>query len=96
LADALSPCHCHSLSERKNYEEMAKMTRHIGYIHGSTLEPFSPPCFCQSGVGLEEYTYHYQQGYHQVTGKPYYYYYYYYYHGPAPEEQKSSLLPMAA
>ena len=47
------------------------MTRHIGYIHDSKLEPFSPPCFCQSGVGLEEYTYHYQKGYRQVTGEPY-------------------------
>jgi len=49
------------------------MTRHIGYIHGSRLEPFSPPSFCQSGAGLEEYTYYYEKGYRQVTGKPYYY-----------------------
>jgi hypothetical protein len=41
---------------------MAKMTRHVGYIHDSKLEPFSLPCFCQSGVGLEEYSYHYQKG----------------------------------
>ncbi len=25
------------------------MTRHVGYIHDFKLEPFSPPCFCQSG-----------------------------------------------
>ena len=50
------------------------MTHHIGYIHGSKLEPFSPPSFCQSGSRLEEYTYYYQKGYRQVTGKPYYYY----------------------
>ena len=49
------------------------MTRHIGYIHGFKLEPFSPPSFCQSGAGLEEYTYYYEKGYRQVTGKPYYY-----------------------
>jgi hypothetical protein len=67
---------------------MAKMTRHTGYIHGSKLEPFSPPCFCQSGVGLEQYVYYYQKGYRQATGKPYYFY------CPAPK-QKSSLL-MAA
>jgi hypothetical protein len=51
------------------------MTRHIGFIHGSKLEPFSPfspPSFCQSGAGLQQYTYYYQQGYRQVTGKPYY------------------------
>jgi hypothetical protein len=47
------------------------MTRHVGDIHDSKLEPFSSPCFCQSGVGLEEYTYHYQKGYRQVTGEPY-------------------------
>jgi hypothetical protein len=50
---------------------MAKMTRHIGYIHDSKLEPFSPPCFCQSGVGLEAYSYHYQKGYRRVTGESY-------------------------
>ena len=49
------------------------MTRHIGYVHGSKLEPFSPPSFCQSGAGLQEYAYYYQKGYRQVTGKPYYY-----------------------
>jgi hypothetical protein len=54
------------------------MTRHIGYIHGLKLEPFSPPSFCQSGHSLQEYAYHYEKGYRQVTGKPYYYYYYYY------------------
>jgi len=48
------------------------MTYHIGYIHGSKLEPFSPPSFCQSGAGLEQYTYYYQKGYRQVAGKPYY------------------------
>ncbi len=47
------------------------MTRHIGYIHGTKLEPFSPPSFCRNGVGLEEYAYHYQKGYRQVTGKSY-------------------------
>jgi len=47
------------------------MTRHIGYIHGAKLEPFSPPSFCRSGAGLQEYTYYYQKGYRQVTGKPY-------------------------
>ncbi len=47
------------------------MTHHIGYIHGSKLEPFSPPSFCCSGTGLQEYTYYYQKGYRQVTGKPY-------------------------
>jgi hypothetical protein len=50
---------------------MAKMTRHIGCIHGSKLEPFSSPGFCQSGFGIKEYTYHYQKGYRQVTTKPY-------------------------
>jgi len=49
------------------------MTYHIGYIHGSKLEPFSPPKFCQSGARLEEYTYYYQKGYRQITGEPYYY-----------------------
>jgi hypothetical protein len=49
----------------------SKMTRHVGYIHGSKLESFLPPSFCQSGAGLEEYTYYYQKGYRQVTGKPY-------------------------
>jgi hypothetical protein len=53
------------------------MTKHIGYIHGSRLESFSPPSFCQSGAGLEEYTYYYLKGYRQVTGKPYH----------APEQQ---------
>jgi hypothetical protein len=48
------------------------MTHHIGYIHGAKLEPFSPPSFCRSGHGLEEYAYYYQKGYRQVTGKPYY------------------------
>jgi hypothetical protein len=47
------------------------MTKHIGYIHGSGLESFSPPRFCRSGAGLEEYTYYFQKGYRQVTGKPY-------------------------
>lgn len=47
------------------------MTRHIGYIHGSKLEPFAPPRFCQSGAGLQEYTYYYQKGYRQVTGRTY-------------------------
>jgi hypothetical protein len=47
------------------------MRHHIGYIHGSKLEPFSPPGFCQSWAALEEYTYYYQKGYRQVTGKPY-------------------------
>ena len=47
------------------------MTRHIGYIHGAKLEPFSPPSFCQNRAGLEEYTYYYQKGYRQVTGKLY-------------------------
>ena len=59
------------------------MTRHIGCIHGSKLEPFSPPCFCQSGARLEEYTYYYQKGYCQVTGKPH--------HHQAASEQKSLL-----
>ncbi len=45
------------------------MTHHIGYIHGSRLESFSPPSFCQNAAGLEEYTYYYQKGYRQVTGK---------------------------
>jgi hypothetical protein len=53
------------------------MTKHIGYIHGSRLESFSPPSFCRSGAGLEEYTYYYQKGYRQVVGKPYH----------APEQQ---------
>jgi hypothetical protein len=48
------------------------MTHHIAYIHGVKLEPFSPPSFCQSEAGLEEYIYHYQKGCRQVTGKPYY------------------------
>jgi hypothetical protein len=46
------------------------MTKHIGYIHGSKLEPFSPPSFCRSGAGLQQYTYYYQKGYRQVTGRP--------------------------
>jgi hypothetical protein len=37
------------------------MTHHIGYIHGSKLEPFSPPEFRRSGAGLEEYAYYYQK-----------------------------------
>jgi hypothetical protein len=47
------------------------MTHHIGYIHGSKLEPFSPPSFCRSGAALEEYLYYYQKGYRQVTGCSY-------------------------
>ncbi len=47
------------------------MTRHIGYTHGAKLEPFSPPSFCRNGARLEEYTYYYQKGYRQVTGKLY-------------------------
>jgi hypothetical protein len=47
------------------------MTKHIGYIHGFRLESFSPPSFCRSGASLEEYTYYYQKGYRQITGKPY-------------------------
>ena len=47
------------------------MTHHIGYIHRAKLQPFSPPGFCQSGAGLDEYTYYYHKGYRQVTGKPY-------------------------
>ena len=58
------------LAKRKETE---KMTHHIAYIHGSKLEPFSPPSFCQSGHGLEEYAYHYRKGYSRVTGKPFYY-----------------------
>ena len=64
------------------------MTRHIGYIHGSKLEPFSPPCFCQSGVGLEQYTYYYQKGYRQATGKPHC--------SSSITSKRSSLLRMAA
>ena len=64
------------------------MTYHIGYIHGCKLEPFSPPCFCQSGVGLEQqYTYYYQKGYRQVIDKSYYCY---------ESQQKTSALRMAA
>jgi len=47
------------------------MTHHIGYIHGSKLEPFSPPGFCRSGAGLQEYTYYYQKGYRRITGRLY-------------------------
>lgn len=47
------------------------MTYHIGYIHGSKLEPFSPPGFCRSGAALQEYAYYYWKGYRQVTGKLY-------------------------
>jgi hypothetical protein len=47
------------------------MTRHIGHIHGSKLEPFSPPSFCRSEAGLQEYLYYYQKGYRQITGKLY-------------------------
>ena len=47
------------------------MTRHIGFIHGSKLEPFSPPSFCRSEAGLQEYLYYYQKGYRQITGKLY-------------------------
>jgi hypothetical protein len=43
------------------------MTRPIGYIHGSKLEPFSPPSYCQCGVGPQQYTY-YHKGYRQGTG----------------------------
>jgi hypothetical protein len=59
------------------------MTHHIGYIHGSKLEPFSPPSFCRSGAGLEEYAYHYEKGYRQVTGKPCYHH--------APEQKPERL-----
>jgi putative glutamine amidotransferase len=38
------------------------MTHHIGYIHETKPEPFSPPCFYQSGAGLQKYTYRYQKG----------------------------------
>jgi hypothetical protein len=31
------------------------MTHHVGYMHGSKLEPFSPPEPCRSGAELEEY-----------------------------------------
>lgn len=48
------------------------MTHHIGYIHAVKQKPFSPPSSCRSGARLEEYTYYYQKGYRQVTGrKPY-------------------------
>lgn len=48
------------------------MTHHIGYIHGSKLESFSPPSFCRSSeAALEEYRYYYQKGYRQVAGKEY-------------------------
>ena len=53
--------------------KVAEMTYHIGYIHGSKLVPFSPPSFCRSEAGLEEYAYYYRKGYRQVTGKPYQY-----------------------
>jgi hypothetical protein len=36
------------------------MTKHIGYIHGTKLESFSPPTFCRSEAGLQEYLYYYQ------------------------------------
>ncbi len=48
------------------------MTRHIGYIHGAKLEPFSPPSFCQSGAGFQQYAYYYQKGYRRATGEPHY------------------------
>ncbi len=51
-------------------EKETEMTRHIGYIHGSKLDPFSPPNFCKSGAELEQYTYYYHKGYRQVTGRP--------------------------
>jgi hypothetical protein len=66
---------------------MAKMTHHIGYIHGVKLESFSPPSGCRSGAGLEQYTYYYQMGYRRVTGKPH--------HHHSASEQKS-LLRIAA
>jgi hypothetical protein len=47
------------------------MTKHIGYIHETKLEPFSPPSFCRSGAALQEYIYYYQKGYRRATGKPY-------------------------
>ena len=47
------------------------MTKHIGYIHGTRLESFSPPTFCRSEAGLQEYLYYYQKGYRQVTGNLY-------------------------
>jgi len=67
--------------------EGVKVTNHIGYIYGFKLEPFSPPSFCQSGAGLEQYTYYYQKGYRQLAGKPYYYCY---------ESQQKTSLQMAA
>ena len=66
----------------KARKETEKMTHHIGYIHGSKLEPFSPPSFCQSGHRLEEYAYYYQKGYRQVTGRAYY---------DAPEQEPERL-----
>ncbi len=46
------------------------MAKHIGYIHGIELEPFSPPSFCRSGAALQEYAYYHQKGYRRAKGKP--------------------------
>jgi hypothetical protein len=69
VAYALALLRDSSLRSSKEKQE-PKMTHHIGYIHGSKLEPFSPPNFCRSGAGLEEYLY-YQKGYRQITGRLY-------------------------
>jgi len=45
------------------------MTHHIGYIHGRKLEPFSPPCFCQSGPLCRSTPNYYQKGYRRHIGK---------------------------
>ena len=71
------------LDEEVDRRKETEMIRHIGFIHGSKLEPFSPPSFCQSGAGLEQYTYYYHKGYRQTTGKPYY----------APEQKSERMAP---
>ena len=52
-----SPIGCteRSFPQKPTSRKETKMTRHIGYIHGSEPEPFFPPEFCRSGAGLEEY-----------------------------------------
>jgi hypothetical protein len=47
------------------------MTRHIVYIHGSKLKPFTPSSFCQSRAVLQEYIHYYRKRCYQSTGKPY-------------------------
>jgi hypothetical protein len=49
----------------------SSMSCAVASLTTDPIEPFSPPSFCRSGAGLQEYTYHYQKGYRQVTGRLY-------------------------